>query len=468
MANPDIPTSPGTMATVASLATAVKAKTETASSVLEASLATITAKDPQLKCFTDLTAPRARQRAAQLDATLAQGLEPGPLAGVPFAVKNLFDIAGVTTLAGAKINQENPPASQDATLICRLEQAGAVLVGALNMDEYAYGFVTINEHFGATPNPHDLNRMSGGSSGGSAAAVAAGMVPVALGSDTNGSIRVPAALCGIYGLKPTYGRLSRAGAFLFAASFDHVGPFARSVQDLALVYDVLQGPDDHDPVCADRPAEPVSPHLNEGIDNLRIARLGGYFDRGMEPVVRQGLMQVAAALGVTQQVELPETRRARAAAYIITACEGSQLHLERLRQRPLDFDQATRERFLAGALIPNSWYIQAQRLRRWYRDRARELFQTYDVLIAPTTPCVAPPLDQTTLELDGESYPLRPHLGLYTQPLSFIGLPVISVPIHPPEQLPIGVQLIAAPYQEAKLFRVAQFLETQGVTTVQP
>jgi len=468
MANLDLKASTDVMTSVAGIAKAVRAGGQGAMAAVESTLAAIGSRDSELNCFTTVTADRACHRATQLDAAMAQGLEPGPLAGVPFAVKNLFDIAGVTTLAGAKINQENPPAPRDATLISRLEQAGAVLVGALNMDEYAYGFVTINEHFGATPNPLDLTRMSGGSSGGSAAAVAAGLVPFSLGSDTNGSIRVPAALCGIYGLKPTYGRLSRSGAYLFAASFDHVGPLARSVQDLALVYDVMQGPDDQDSVCTDRPVEPVIPHLDAGVEDLRMARLGGHFDRGMEPMVRDGLMQVSTALDIHDVVALPETHRARAAAYIITACEGSQLHLERLRQRPMDFDPATRERFLAGALIPNGWYVQAQRLRRWYRDRARELFQAYDVLIAPTTPCVAPPLDQTTLELDGENFPLRPHLGLYTQPISFIGLPVISVPIHPPEQLPVGVQLIAAPYQEAKLFRVAKYLEDQGIISSQP
>ncbi|MGB5971954.1 MAG: amidase family protein, partial [Nodosilinea sp.] len=162
-------------------------------------------------------------------------------------------------------------------------------------------------------------------------------------------------------------------------------------------------------------------------------------------------------------VEFSETPRARAAAYLITACEGSQLHLERLRQSPMDFDPATRDRFLAGAMLPAAWYLQAQRLRRWYRDRVREVFQDVDVLIAPTTPCVAPPLDQKTLDIDGETYPLRPHLGFYTQPLSFIGLPVISVPVHLPGQLPVGVQLIAAPYQEAKLFRVASWLEHRGI-----
>ena len=456
----------GDFTSISTLTRAVGQRSASADSILDRTFADIATRDATLNCFTTLVPDRAYRQTAQISRAVAVGQALGPLVGVPFAVKNLFDIAGVTTLAGAKINQDNPPAQQDATVITRLEKAGAVLVGALNMDEYAYGFVTINEHFGTTPNPHDPTRMSGGSSGGSAAAVAAGLVPFSLGSDTNGSIRVPASLCGVYGLKPTYGRLSRAGAYLFSASLDHVGPFARSVRDLALVYDAMQGQDDRDPICTARPPELVIPHLEEGIEGIRMARLGGHFDRGMEPVVREGLMQVVSTLKTNNVVELPETHRARAAAYLITACEGSQLHLARLQQRPMDFDQATRERFLAGALIPNSWYIQAQRLRRWYRDRAREIFQSVDILIAPTTPCVAPPLDQTTLDIDGETYPLRPHLGFYTQPLSFIGLPVISVPIHPPGQLPVGVQLVAAPYQEAKLFQVAAYLERQGITAV--
>lgn len=448
-----------------SLAQSIRRQDITATTVLEAVLADIDHRHSRLNCFTAVTAERARQTAAQVDRAIALGDNPGPLAGVPFAVKNLFDIEGQITLAGAKINQDNAPASQDATLVTRLQQAGAVLVGALNMDEYAYGFVTINSHFGATPNPHDLTRMSGGSSGGSAAAVAAGLVPLTLGSDTNGSIRVPSALCGIYGLKPTYGRLSRAGAFLFAASFDHVGPFARSVRDLAVTFDLLQGPDPRDLVCTDRPPEPVSPSLEQGLEGLRLALAGDHFAQGMEPAIEQTLQQVAASLQIRTQVSLPEAARARAAAYIITACEGSQLHLQRLRTRPLDFDPATRERFLAGALIPNGWYIQAQRFRHWYRQQVRQLFQSVDVLLAPATPCVAPPLDQTTLTINGQILPLRPNLGLYTQPLSFIGLPVLTVPVHRPGQLPVGLQLIAAPYGEASLFRVAAWLEQQGITS---
>ncbi|NEQ25440.1 MAG: AtzE family amidohydrolase, partial [Microcoleus sp. SIO2G3] len=408
-------------------------------------------------------AETALEDAQKIDQAIAKGENPGTLAGVPFAVKNLFDIAGLTTLAGAKINAENPPATQDATAITRLKQAGAVLVGALNMDEYAYGFVTENSHYGSTRNPHDPTRIAGGSSGGSAAAVAAGLVPLTLGSDTNGSIRVPASLCGIFGLKPTYGRLSRSGTFLFVSSFDHIGPFARSVQDIATCFDSLQGADSSDPICTTRPPELCLPQLKQGIEGLRIAVAGDYFAKGAEPEALDAVAKVAQALDVTATVTLPEPHRARAAAYIITASEGANLHFANLRSRPQDFDPATRDRFLAGAMIPATWYIQAQRFRQWYRDRVREIFETVDIILAPTTPCVAPPLGVEKIVIAGEEVLVRPNLGLFTQPLSFIGLPVLSVPVHDPNRLPLGVQIIAAPYNEALILRVAAVLEELGI-----
>lgn len=448
--------------TAAAIAAAIKQGETSAEAVVKATLERIQTQNNRLNCFTTVLTSSALAAAAEIDRRLATGEDPGPLAGVPFAVKNLFDIAGTVTLAGSKINRDNPPAAQDATAIARLKAAGAILVGALNMDEYAYGFVTVNHHYGATPNPHDPTRISGGSSGGSAAAVAAGLVPLSLGSDTNGSIRVPAALCGVYGLKPTYGRLSRAGAALFSSSLDHIGPFARSVQDVALAFEVIQGPDERDPVCTSR--APTRHDLAAGIDGIRIAIATDYFARGMTPPVAQACEKVAIALKATRTVILPESARARAAAYLISACEGSQLHLSRLKNRLQDFDPATRDRFIAGALIPNSWYIQAQRLRRWYRDQVRQVFQTVDLILAPTTPCQAPFIDQTTMDLDGQLVLVRPHLGLYTQPLSFIGLPVLSIPVHLPGKLPVGVQLVARPYNEAALFRVAAALEQAGVT----
>jgi len=447
------------------IAAAIRAGEITAKAVVSAALERIAVRNEAFNCFTAVTADTALTDAQKIDQAIAQGENPGSLAGVPFAVKNLFNIAGLTTLAGSKINAENPPATQDATAVARLKQAGAVLVGALNMDEYAYGFVTENSHYGSTRNPHDPTRVAGGSSGGSSAAVAAGLVPLTLGSDTNGSIRVPASLCGIFGLKPTYGRLSRAGAFLFSSSFDHIGPFARSVRDIATTFDSLQGADASDPICTTRPAERSLPQLNKGIEDLRIGVADGYFAKGAEPEALEAVAKVAQALAVTTAVTIPEPHRARAAAYIITASEGANLHFANLRSRPQDFDPATRDRFLAGTMIPANWYIQAQRFRQWYRDRVREIFQNVDIILAPTTPGVAPLLGQEKMVIAGEEVLVRPNLGLFTQPLSFIGLPVLSVPIQRPGALPLGVQIIAAPYNEALILRVAAVLEAQGIVS---
>jgi AtzE family amidohydrolase len=444
----------------------IRARRVTAREVTAAALERVRARDLSLNCFTAVLAESALRDAEAVDAALAAGGEPGPLAGVPFAVKNLFDVAGLATLAGSKINAGHPPATRDATAVARLRGAGAVLLGALNMDEYAFGFTTENSHYGPTRNPHDPARVAGGSSGGSAAAVAGRLVPLALGSDTNGSIRVPAALCGIFGLKPTYGRLSRAGVALFGISFDHVGPLTTSVRDLAAAYDAMQGPDPADPVCADRPAQPCLPCLDEGAGDLRIAVADGHFASRGEPEVFAAVESVAKALGAVRRVTIPENDRARAAATIITASEGASLHMDDLKSRPMDFDPMTRDRFLAGALVPAALYVRAQRFRAWYRERVREILSEVDVLLAPTTPFPAPRIGQDTIEVAGLEVPTRPMLGLYTQPLSFIGLPVISVPVAGPTPLPLGVQLVAAPWNEAALFRVAAVLERDGVAAV--
>ena len=446
------------------IAEAVRGGRLRAHEVMEAALAAVARRDGELNCFTQVMLAEALAAADAVDARVAAGEDMGPLAGVPFAAKNLFDIAGVTTLAGSKILADNPPARRDAAAVARLRAAGACLVGATNMDEFAYGFVTENAHYGTTRNPHDARRVAGGSSGGSAAAVAAGLVPLALGSDTNGSIRVPAAFCGVCGLKATYGRISRAGAFLFVASFDHVGPFARSVRDLALAFDLLHGPDERDPVCSKRAAEATLPGLERGLDGLRIGVLGGYFQRGGQPGVFAAVDGAARRLGADEVVELPDVELARAAAFLITAAEGGNLHLDRLRMRAHDFDPAVVERLMAGALIPASWYLHAQRFRRVFQERVRAVFERFDVLLAPATPCPAIEAGQQTIEFDGKQIPARPNLGMYTQPLSFIGLPVVSVPIPSvpelaPGRLPLGVQVIGAPYKEAEVLRVARVLE---------
>ncbi len=446
------------------IAAAVRAGKTRARDVVGGALDRMAARDGALNAFTRVLGDAALADADTVDRRLAKGDDPGPLAGVPFAVKNLFDIAGLATLAGSKINAGLPPAERDATAVARLRAAGAVLVGALNMDEYAYGFSTENTHYGPTRNPHDPTRIAGGSSGGSAAAVAAGLVPVALGTDTNGSIRVPGALCGVFALKPTFGRVSRAGVVPLAWSFDHAGPFARSVGDLAAAFDAIQGPDPRDPVCATRPAAPCAGELGRGIGGLRIAVAGGHFARLADDAALAAVARVAGALGARAEVTLPEAHRARAAAQVITACEGGAYHLERLRTRAADFDPMIRDRLLAAALLPAAAYAGAQRFRAWFRARVAEVFREVDVMLAPTTPWPAPPIGAPMLTRIGDVEVFtRGHLGVFTQPLSFVGLPVISVPIVLPGALPLGVQLVAAPFNEAALFRVASRLEAEGV-----
>ena len=448
----------------ADIAKAVSGGKLSAVAATEAALARIKQHDGVLNAFTDVTAERALAKARAADADIAAGKEVGPLAGVPFAVKNLFDVAGLSTRAGSKINRDLAPARRDATLIERMEAAGAVLVGALNMGEYAYDFTGENVHDGPSRNPHDPTRMSGGSSGGSGSAVGGALVPIALGSDTNGSIRVPSSFCGIFGLKPTYGRLSRARSFPFVASLDHLGPFARTVTDLALAYDVMQGPDADDAACTTRGLEPTLPLLANPVSDLRIGIAGGHFQTNVFPEAVEAVGRVAKALGATRVVEVPEAARARAAAYVITTTEGASLHLDRLRKRPNDFDPAVLDRLIAGAMVPAPLVDRAQKFRRWYSAQLAEIFKSVDVLLAPATPCTAPKLGQVTFKLDGVELPVRANIGIHTQPISFIGLPVVAVPV-PLEPLPIGVQIIAAPWREDIALRVAYALEKMGVVS---
>lgn len=376
----------------------------------------------------------------------------GALAGVPFAVKDLFDVQGLTTTAGAAMRVDAAPAARDAEVVRRLKAAGAVLVGTTNMDEFAYGFATVNAHFGTTRNPHDPARLAGGSSGGSAAAVAAGLVPFALGSDTNGSIRVPAALCGIYGLRSTHGQVPLQGVFPFVQALDVAGPFARSLDLLQTVHEVMAG----------------TALAQVDVAGLRIARLGGWFARNLDPDLRAGLDGISAALEISGAVELPQAEQSRRAAFVMTAMEGGFLHRQALRTSPDGFDPAVRDRLLAGLLQPAEHWLQVQRFAEWFGQAMARLWQHLDVLIAPAVPCVAPRIDQASIEVDGQQVSARANLGMFTQPLGLAGCPVLAVPLHRPGRLPLGVQLVAAPGREDRLFALARQLEAIGLTGVSP
>ncbi|WP_267434941.1 AtzE family amidohydrolase [Sphingomonas sp. GM_Shp_1] len=404
-----------------------------------------------LNAATRLLHGHALADAERVDARVAAGGDPGPLAGVPFAVKDLFDIAGETTTAGARQRAAAPPATRDAEVVVRLRAAGAVLVATTNMDEFAYGFSTENTHYGTTCNPHDPERLAGGSSGGSAALVGAGLVPLALGSDTNGSIRVPASLCGIYGLRPSFGALSVEGVYPFVERLDTVGCFARSPEDLAVAHEVMGGT------------------LSPVAGPLRVAALGGWFAGLADPAVLAGIARIAEYLGAGPSVELPSAAAARSAGFVLTGAEGGHRHLAALRHDAMAFDPATRDRLIAGALQPVAAVREAEAVARRFTEELGEALATHDLLLAPATPMPAPRIDATTIVIDGQTLSARADLGLHTQPLSLAGVPILSVPLRQPEAaMPIGVQLIAAPGREALLFKTAADLVAAGLVACTP
>ena len=426
------------------IADRVRRRAISAEAVTRQALADIHQKNETLTAFTRVFDEAAVAAARSIDARVAAGEDPGPLAGVPFGVKDLFDISGLATTAGARMRLDAPPAARDAEAVRRLKAAGAVLVGTLNMDEYAYGFATVNAHFGATKNPHDVTRLAGGSSGGSAAAVAAGLVPLTLGSDTNGSVRVPASLCGVWGMRPGDGALPLDGVFPFVETLDTIGPFTRTVGDLKAAYEALSGA------------------RLSGRGRARVARLGGFFASNASDEARAAVDLVMAQAGSDAVVDLPQAEAARSAAFLLTAAQGGALHLDTLKTRAMDYDPAVRDRLLAGALLPAAAYVKAWDMRARWRRCVAALFDTYDILVAPATPTVAPRIDEGTILIDGQPVSARANLGLYCQPLSLAGVPVVAAPVHR-NGLPIGVQCVTAPGREGLLFDWLERLEAEGV-----
>ncbi len=431
-----------------------------AETAVAAALERIQRENPRINALADVLAGDAIEAARKVDGN---GAARGPLAGKPFAVKDLFDIAGRPTRAGSILRADSAPAARDATAVARLKDAGAIPVGIAHMDEFAYGFTGENAHYGAVRNPHDPDYVAGGSSSGSAAAVAGGLVPFALGSDTNGSVRVPAALCGIYGYKPTYGRVSRAGVAPLAWSFDHVGVLAATLEDTAAALDAIQGPDARDPTADPDEPGPLAPHIGAPLDGLRVAVAGGHFAAGGVPRVFAAVRRVAECLGADRGAEIPESGRAVAAALLVTSAEAASLHLDDIRTRIADFDQFTRARWIAATMIPSVWVAGAQRFRRRYRDIMRAVFLDTDILIAPTTPFPPTKIGQTSIEVDGRMVPVRGTLGRYTAPFSFLGYPAMSVPVPDREPFAPGVQLVAAPGKDGYLLRAAAKLREEGV-----
>ena len=440
------------VATAADIAAGVRTGAVSARAVVEAALARIEQGNRAINAFTAIAAARALERAKRIDTERRAGTPLGELAGVPFGVKAMIDVAGLTTTGGSALYRNAGAATRDAVVVRKLEAAGAVCVGALNMDEFGMGGTTENACFGPTRNPHDLARTPGGSSGGSAAAVAAGMVPITIGSDGLGSIRLPASLCGVFGLRPTRGAVSNGGVLGAGGTISTLGPLARSSRDIALC---------HRAVCAERKGLQSAPAASDA--PIRLATAGGYFRETLDDDAAEALRRVIDALGITREIEYPQARRARAAATLVNATESAVGKLDALRTRLDKFDPATRERFLAHALLPAQWYLGAQRFRRWHIEQVLQLFDEVDVIVVPATPCVAPQFGARALRIDGVDMPTGPALGWFTQPIAGTDCPALTVPVARPGRLPIGVQLMARQHGEDLLFRIAAKLEELGV-----
>jgi aspartyl-tRNA(Asn)/glutamyl-tRNA(Gln) amidotransferase subunit A len=421
--------------------------------------------DSTLHAFITVTAETALRRARLADSELASGRDRGPLHGIPIAVKDLFLTRGVRTTSGSKLFENYVP-DRDAAVVERLEAAGAVLLGKLNMHELAYGVTSDNPHFGAVRNPWDIERSPGGSSGGAGAAVAANMVYAAMGSDTGGSIRIPAAFCGTVGLKPTYGRVSRYGALPLAWSLDHMGPLARSVRDAAVALNAIAGYDRRDPACSRHPVVDYVPDEGCSVRGIRIGFAASFFERlnGDVELCVRGAIARAASLGAeVKPVAVPDVAALNAVGRVILMAEASAA-MEPYRERRESIGRDVLALLDQGRLVPATDYINAQRLRRALRREFQKLWSEVDCLVFPTTPHTAPRIGETTLRFDGRDEDARLAATRLVRGINVLGLPALSMPCGLSSSgLPIGLQIVGPAFDEALILRIGAALEDDGV-----
>lgn len=426
----------------------------------QACLEQIASRDAEINSFITLTAELALDQARQAEREIQQGAYRGPLHGIPLALKDLFDTAGVRTTAGSLFFADHVP-QQDAQVVQRLSHAGAILLGKLNMHEIALGVTNENPHYGVCHNPHDPQRITGGSSGGSAAALAAGFCFGALGSDTGGSIRIPSSLCGVVGLKPTFGRVSLRGVLPLSWNLDHVGPMARTVRDVALLLQVLSGYDAQDPACVEVSVPDFLSDLEQGVSGWRVAMAGDSFFQEADPAVWEAFKTAAQTLTTlgaqVDEVAIPEFRRWAQANGLMVVSDAAAYHRERLAAYPDRFGVDVRQRLQDGVATIATDYILARRAqaeaRRWFT----QLFHSYDLLLTPATPVIAPHIQKSG------SAEKAPQLTRFTAAFNLTGLPALSIPCgfipSGDHRLPVGLQIVTAPWQETALLRAARAFE---------
>ncbi len=425
--------------------------------LVEAYLARIERINPKLNCYLHLTGELALTQAREAEKALYQAASRKSLLGIPIALKDLYETQGIRTTAGSSFLLNYLP-QKDARTVERLRQAGAVLLGKLNLHEIALGVTNVNPHFGACRNPWDRERISGGSSGGSAAALAARLCAGSLGTDSGGSIRIPASLCGIVGLKPTYGRVSLRGVLPLSWNTDHAGPMARSVEDTAILLQVIAGYDPDDPASIRKPIDNYLAQLKEGVRGWRIALAEDELLERNDPEIElatQAAARVFAELGAkVEKQAFPGLRAAGQANLLMVTSDAAAYHRENLHNHPEGFGEDVLRRLRSGAEVTSTEYSLARRNQAMLRRQFERFFERYDILILPTTPVPAPPI------LGPDAVEQARLLTRYTAPFNLTGLPAISIPAgFTASGLPIGLQLVARPWNEARLLQCAYAYE---------
>jgi aspartyl-tRNA(Asn)/glutamyl-tRNA(Gln) amidotransferase subunit A len=431
--------------TIAEMGQALRARRTTAVDLVRDALKRAHDCQPKLNAFITLLDERALERARVLDSELARGQDRGPLHGVPVAVKDNLLMKGVRTTNGSLIFRDYVP-ERSAAAVDKLETAGAVIIGKTNLHELAYGITSNNPHYGPVRNPHDTARVPGGSSGGSGAAVVAGIVPVALGSDTGGSIRIPASFCGCVGLKPTFGLVDKTGCQPLGLTLDHVGPLAATVNDAALAMQALCG---------------LAPPIDESRTPLRIGwPSSGYFD-AVDPDIARVIEDAAGAIGATRvPVNPPDLDALNSVARAILLAEASAVYGRYLRENPNQFGADVRALLEQGTLLPATDYVNSQRARRRFIQHFRRLFETCDVIVTPTTPLTAPLIGQDKITIGGREEDVRLATTRLVRGINVIGFPAISLPCGTcPTGLPAGLQIIGPPRADAAVLSAAAHFE---------
>jgi aspartyl-tRNA(Asn)/glutamyl-tRNA(Gln) amidotransferase subunit A len=427
--------------------------------VVRSALQQIEKLNHRVNAFITLMPEEALAAARKAEKEIAGDRDRGPLHGIPVAVKDLFYTEGIRTTGGSKILKDFIP-GENATVVKRLKEAGAVLVGKTNMHEFAFGPVNTNPHYGDVHNPWDLTRVTGGSSGGSGAVVAARMAGAALGSDTGGSIRIPAALCGVFGIKPTYGRVSRHGVLPLAWSLDHVGPLTQTAEDAALVLRAIAGWDPQDPSSSRNPIPDYRAEIAQNVHGLKMAVLREYMAFPMDPEVGDGFQKALEVLRETgiqiEEISLPEVKYAAGAAAAILYSEASAYHEKHYRTRAKDYGPDVLERLELGFLVAATDYVNGQRVRTLLMDRFCSVLKSYDALICPTEQVTAPRLDRNLIRIGKRREARGTVLPRLTRLFNLIGLPAASVPCgFASNGMPYAFQIVGAPFAEGTVLQLA-------------